>query len=74
MRKYCPNSGRSVLFYQFTKRAIKLIVVIIVDYHCFKLLTNCCPLSSKCSVHIQVKLLGIMIVDFDITRLFAFAR
>jgi hypothetical protein len=28
-------SGRSLLLYKFTRRAIKLTVVIIVEYHCY---------------------------------------
>jgi hypothetical protein len=30
-----PISGRSLLLYQFTKRVTKLIVIIIVGYHCY---------------------------------------
>jgi hypothetical protein len=33
IRKNCLISGRSLLLYQFTKRVIKLIVIIIVGYH-----------------------------------------
>jgi hypothetical protein len=33
MGKNCLISGRSPLFYQFTKRVIKLVVIIIVGYH-----------------------------------------
>jgi hypothetical protein len=34
IRKNCLISGRSLFLYQFTRRAIKLTVVIIVGYHC----------------------------------------
>jgi hypothetical protein len=33
----CLISGRSLLLYQFTKRVVKLTVVIIVGYHCYQL-------------------------------------
>jgi hypothetical protein len=36
IRKNFLISGRSLLFYQFTRRAIKLTVVIIVGYHCYQ--------------------------------------
>jgi hypothetical protein len=35
-RKNFLISGRSLLFYQFTRMAIKLTVVIIVGYHCYQ--------------------------------------
>jgi hypothetical protein len=34
-RKNCLISGRSLLLYQFTRRAIKLTLVITVGYHCY---------------------------------------
>jgi hypothetical protein len=39
-REELPDSGRSLLLYQFTKRVIKLTVVIIVGYHCYQLHTK----------------------------------
>jgi uncharacterized protein YaaR (DUF327 family) len=38
--KNCLISGRSALLYQFTKRTIKLVVVIFVGYHCYQLHTQ----------------------------------
>jgi hypothetical protein len=38
-------SGRSLLLYQFTRRAIKLTVVIIFGYHCYQLRTKFYPIS-----------------------------
>jgi hypothetical protein len=40
-----PDPKRSLLLYQFTKRAIKLTVVIIVGYHCYQLHTKCYQIS-----------------------------
>jgi hypothetical protein len=40
IRKNCLISGRSLLFYQFTERVIKLTVIIIVRYHCYQLHTK----------------------------------
>jgi hypothetical protein len=40
VRKNYLISGRSPLLHQFTRRAIKLTVVIIVEYHCYQLHTN----------------------------------
>jgi hypothetical protein len=40
-------SGGSLLLYQFTKRVIKLTVIIIVRYHCYQLHTKFYPLSSQ---------------------------
>jgi hypothetical protein len=37
IRKNCLICGKSLLFYQFTRRAIKLTVVIIMGYHCCQL-------------------------------------
>jgi hypothetical protein len=37
IRKNCLSSGRRLLLYQFTRRAIKLTVIIIVGYHCYQL-------------------------------------
>jgi hypothetical protein len=44
IRKNCMISGRSLLLYQFTRRAIKLAVVIIVGYHCYQLRTQFYPI------------------------------
>jgi hypothetical protein len=48
IRKNCLSNRRSVLLYQFTKRAIKLIilVVIIKAYYCYQLHTKFYPTSS----------------------------
>jgi hypothetical protein len=35
-----PINGRSLLLYQFTKRVIKLTVIIIMGYHCYQLHTK----------------------------------
>jgi hypothetical protein len=40
VRKNSLISGRSLLLYQFTRRAIKLNIVIIVGYHCHQLHTK----------------------------------
>jgi hypothetical protein len=45
IRKNYLISGRSLLLYQFTRRAIKVTIVIIVGYHCllsasYKILSN----------------------------------
>jgi hypothetical protein len=37
--KNCLIGGRSLLLYQYTTRAIKLTVVIIVGYYCYQLHT-----------------------------------
>jgi hypothetical protein len=44
IRKTCLIRGRSLLLYQFTKRAIKLTVVIIVGYHSSHLHTKFYPI------------------------------
>jgi hypothetical protein len=36
IRKTCLISGRSLSFYQFTKRVTKLTVIILVGYHCYQ--------------------------------------
>jgi hypothetical protein len=55
IRKNCLISGRIVLLYQFTRRAIKLAVVIIVRYHClstsYRMLSNILP--SRLSPYID---------------------
>jgi hypothetical protein len=40
VKKNCPSSGRGLLLYQFIGMAIKLNVVIVEKYHCYKLHTN----------------------------------
>jgi hypothetical protein len=45
IRKNFLINGRSPLLYQFTRRATKLIVVIIKGYHCYQLHTKCYPIS-----------------------------
>jgi hypothetical protein len=47
IRKSCLISGRSLLFYQFTRRVIKLTVVIIVGYHCYQLHIKFYPTSCS---------------------------
>jgi hypothetical protein len=47
IRKNCVISGRSLLLYQFTKRVIKLTVIIIVGYHCYLLNTKFYQMSSQ---------------------------
>jgi hypothetical protein len=64
--KNCLINGRSLLLYQFTRRAIKLAAVIIKEYHCYQPNTRCSPISFS-QVHMLMKLLGITTVGFDIT-------
>jgi hypothetical protein len=45
VRKNCLISGRSLLLYHFTRRAIKLTVVIIVGCHSYQLYTTFYPIS-----------------------------
>jgi hypothetical protein len=40
IRKYFLISGRSLLLYQFTRRPMKLNVIIIMRYHCYQLHTT----------------------------------
>jgi hypothetical protein len=47
IRKNCLISGRSLLLYQFTKRATKLPVIIIIEYHCYEHYTNFFRKSSS---------------------------
>jgi hypothetical protein len=47
IRKNCLISGRSLLLYQFTKRVIKLTVIIIVGYHCYQFHTTLYRISSS---------------------------
>jgi hypothetical protein len=47
IRKNCLISGKSLLLYQFTKRAMKLTVLIIVGYHCYQRHTKFYRISSS---------------------------
>jgi hypothetical protein len=47
VRKSCLIIGRSLLLYQFTRRAIKLAIVIIEGYHSYQLHTTFYPISSQ---------------------------
>jgi hypothetical protein len=40
IEKNCLIIGRNLLFYQFTKRSTKLIVIIIMGHHCYQLHTK----------------------------------
>jgi hypothetical protein len=52
IRKNWLINGRSQLIYQFTGRAIKLAVVIVVGYHGYQLHTKFHPLSfSQVKIH-----------------------
>jgi hypothetical protein len=55
-KKICLITGRSLLLYQFTRRVIKLTVVMIMGYHCHQLHTKFYP-TSVCQgkVHIQIR-------------------
>jgi hypothetical protein len=43
----CLINGRSLLLYQFTKRVVKLTVIIIVGCHCYQLHTTFYRISSS---------------------------
>jgi hypothetical protein len=45
--KNCPTSGKSQLWYLFTKRVIKLTVVIIEAYYCCQLLSRLTPYADE---------------------------
>jgi hypothetical protein len=45
IRKNCLISGKSLLSYPFTRRAIKLTVVIIMKYHWYQLHTKFYPIT-----------------------------
>jgi hypothetical protein len=47
IRKNCLINGRSLLLYQFAKRAIKLTAIIIVVYHCYQLHKKFYQISSS---------------------------
>jgi hypothetical protein len=40
-----PICGRSLLLYQFRRKAIKLTALIIMGYHCYQLLTKFYPVA-----------------------------
>jgi hypothetical protein len=42
--------GRSLLLYQFTKKAIKVTVIIIMWYHCYQLHAEFCPVFSQIKI------------------------
>jgi hypothetical protein len=55
--------------YQFTRRVIKLTVIIIVGYHCYQLCTKPDQMSFFHSyVQTEMKLLGTISLDFDVTE------
>jgi hypothetical protein len=63
-RKKCLVCGRrNLLLYQFTKRVIKLTVVIVVRCHFSQL----GEYPSHSQVHAETKLLGNISVDFEAT-------
>jgi hypothetical protein len=47
IRNNCLINRRSLLLYQFTKRVIKLTVIVIVLYHCYQLHTKFYQISSS---------------------------
>jgi hypothetical protein len=56
------------LMYQFTRRLIKLIVIIVEAHHSYELLTKFYPISfSHSQVYKKLKLLRIMAVGLDVT-------
>jgi hypothetical protein len=65
--KNCLISRKSLLLYPFSRRVIKLTIVIIVGHHCCQLHTKCYPIALKVKT---MKLLGIISVDFDVTDTF----
>jgi hypothetical protein len=65
IRKNCLISGSSLLLYQFTKRVIKLTIIIILKYYCFQLNTQLIILSSL-SLYID-GIIGDRRCGFDIT-------
>jgi hypothetical protein len=68
IRKNCLISGRSLLLHQFTKRMLKLTVIIIMRYQWYQLRTECYryPLLKVKSVH-RWSFLGIIGVAFYVT-------
>jgi hypothetical protein len=68
-RKNFLRSGRNLLLYQFTRKAIKLTVIIIEAYHCYQLHTKLYPLLfSQGEIHAETKLSGNMALSFVITN------
>jgi hypothetical protein len=65
VRKNCLSNGRSLLRYQFTRRATQLTVLIIERHHCYQLHIKFYPISF--SLHVWTKLLGSIGVGFDVT-------
>jgi hypothetical protein len=70
-KENCLLNGKMLLWYQFTRRVIKLTVIIIVGYHFYQLNTKCYRISFfQWQVHTQMKLLGISGVGFDVINRF----
>jgi hypothetical protein len=61
-----PNRS-SILLYQFTRKVIKLTVVIIVGYHCYQLHTKLYQISFSQGYRHILMILGIIILGFNIT-------
>jgi hypothetical protein len=61
------NSGSSLLFYKFTRRAIKLTAVIIEEYHFYQLHKKYFRHSLKAKSTDRKKLLGINSVGCNVT-------
>jgi hypothetical protein len=64
VRNNCLIKGRDLLLNQFTKRVIKLTVIIVEIYRCYQLHTKFYRIS-ECRTY--MKLLGIISVGFDVT-------
>jgi hypothetical protein len=62
IRKNCLISGKSLLFYQSTKRVIKLTVQLSCDVTAIIFIQNCIQYHS-----LKIKLLLIISVGFDVT-------
>jgi hypothetical protein len=67
IRKNCLISERGPVLYQFTKRAIKLTVVIIMGYYCYQLQTKLYQYSPLKVKSIHIKLLAVITKGFDVT-------
>jgi hypothetical protein len=62
-----PHQWKSPLRYLFTKRAIKLTVVITEAYHCSQIHTKFYQIFFSLGyLHMQMQLLGNINVDFDV--------
>jgi hypothetical protein len=68
-----PDQGRSLLLYQFTRRGIKLTVVLIGGYNCYQLHTKFCPISFSQGCQ-YMKLLCFDLTNQLLIRSFAFVR